>query len=62
MSEDQLKAALETLMETEEFDVSYFIAPYREVAVKPNMVSLYLTAFIIEKTDKPSLRGGCVRL
>ncbi len=47
--EAQLKACLETLLEAEEFDISYFVAPYREVAVKPNMVSLYLTAFVIDK-------------
>ncbi len=47
--EAQLKSCLETLMESEEFDVGYFVAPYREVAAHPNTVSLYLTAFVIEK-------------
>lgn len=47
--EDQLKGCLETLLDAEEFDTSYFVAPYREVTAKPNLVSLYLTAFVIEK-------------
>ena len=47
--ETQLKTCLETLLEAEEFDTSYFVAPYREVIAKPNLVSLYLTAFVIEK-------------
>ena len=47
--ETQLRSALDTLLESEEFDVSYLTAPYREVVPKPNMVSLYLTAYVIEK-------------
>ncbi len=47
--EDQLKSCLEALLEAEEFDVSFFVAPYREVVVNPNMVSLYLTAYVIDK-------------
>lgn len=47
--EEQIKLCLETLLEAEEFDTNYFVAPYRELVVNPNLVALYTTAYIIEK-------------
>jgi hypothetical protein len=47
--EEQIKICLETLLEAEEFDANYFVAPYRELVVNPNLVALYTTAYIIEK-------------
>jgi hypothetical protein len=52
----QLAACLKTLVTAEEFDVQYLIAPFRTVVRRPNFISLYVTAFIIEKLIKhPSI-------
>ena len=54
--ETQIKSCLETLLDSDEFDATYFMAPYREVVTSPNMVSLYLTTFVIDKLiDHPSV-------
>jgi hypothetical protein len=47
--EEQLTECLETLTHADEFDVDYQIAPFRNLVQQPNVVSLYLTAFVIEK-------------
>jgi len=47
--EEQLVHSLETLSHADEFDVDYQIAPFRNLVQQPNVVSLYLTAFVIEK-------------
>ena len=47
--EEQLIHCLETLSHADEFDVDYQIAPFRNLVQQPNVVSLYLTAFVIEK-------------
>ncbi len=47
--EEQLQGCLEEMLDVEEFDINYAVAPYRQVAVKPNPVALYLTAFVVEK-------------
>ncbi|BBO66578.1 hypothetical protein DSCA_05080 [Desulfosarcina alkanivorans] len=47
--EEQLVQCLETLSHADEFDVDYQIAPFRNLVQQPNVVSLYLTAFVIEK-------------
>ncbi len=47
--EEQIYQSLETLSHADEFDVDYQIAPYRNLVQQPNVVSLYLTAFVIEK-------------
>jgi hypothetical protein len=47
--EEQLVKCLETLSHADEFDVDYQIAPFRNLVQQPNVVSLYLTAFVIEK-------------
>jgi hypothetical protein len=47
--EEQITKCLETLTHADEFDVDYQIAPFRNLVQQPNVVSLYLTAFVIEK-------------
>jgi hypothetical protein len=47
--EEQITHCLETLTHADEFDVDYQIAPFRNLVQQPNVVSLYLTAFVIEK-------------
>lgn len=47
--EEQITQSLETLAHADEFDVDYQIAPLRNLVQQPNVVSLYLTAFVIEK-------------
>ena len=47
--EEQLVKCLETLTHADEFDVDYAVAPFRNLVQQPNIVSLYLTAFVIEK-------------
>ncbi len=47
--EDQIAGCLEKLLESEEFDINYFIAPYREVVPNPNLVAVYVTVFVVER-------------
>jgi hypothetical protein len=47
--EEQIQNCLETLCHADEFDVDYMIAPFRNLVQQPNVVSLYCTAFVIEK-------------
>ncbi len=47
--EDQIRRCLETLLEAEEFEVNFQTANIRALVPRPHFVSLYLTAFIIEK-------------
>ena len=46
--ERQLAGCIKTLVAAEDFDVQYRIAPLRTLVRRPNFISLYLTAFIIE--------------
>lgn len=46
--ERQLAGCIKTLIAADDFDVQYRIAPLRTIVRRPNFVSLYLTAFIIE--------------
>lgn len=47
--DEQLQGCLELMLEAEEFDINYSIAPYRQLVHQPNLVGLYVTAFVIEK-------------
>jgi hypothetical protein len=47
--ENQLNICLRTLLAAEDFDVQYAVANVRSVVPRPHFVSLYLTAFIVEK-------------
>ena len=47
--EEQIQQCLDTLSRADEFDIDYQIAPIRGLVTRPNIVSLYVTAFVIEK-------------
>jgi hypothetical protein len=47
--ESQIHATLETLLNAEEFEVQFQTANLRTLVPRPHFISLYLTAFIIEK-------------
>jgi hypothetical protein len=48
----QIAASLEKLSRSDEFDIDYQIAPLRNLVPRPNIVSLYLTVFVIEELVK----------
>ncbi len=47
--EEQITKCLEKLGRSEDFDIDFQIAPFRQVVPNPHVVSLYVTAFVIEK-------------
>ena len=47
--EEQIVKCLENLGHADEFDVDYLVAPYRQIVKNPNVVSLYVTAWLLEK-------------
>jgi len=47
--EKQITRCLDTLCKAEDFDIDYTVAPFRSLISNPNIASLYLTAFIVEK-------------
>ncbi|UCE81982.1 MAG: hypothetical protein JSV47_09580 [Deltaproteobacteria bacterium] len=47
--ERQISGCIKTLIAAEDFDVQYQISPLRTLVRRPNFISLYITAFIIEK-------------
>jgi phosphopantetheine adenylyltransferase len=47
--ENQLNICLRALLNAEDFDIQYTVANVRHVVPRPHFVSLYLTAFIVEK-------------
>jgi hypothetical protein len=47
--ENQLSICLRSLLAAEDFDIQYTVANVRNVVPRPHFVSLYLTAFIVEK-------------
>jgi hypothetical protein len=47
--EGQMSIALEKLSQSDEFEIDYQIAPFRRLVASPNIVSLYMTAYILEK-------------
>jgi hypothetical protein len=47
--QNQIARCLDTLCKAEDFDIDYMVAPFRTLISNPNIASLYLTAFIIEK-------------
>ena len=46
--EEQIGKCLDRLAHGDEFDIDYKIAPFRHIVPNPNVVSLYVTAFVIE--------------
>jgi len=47
--EEQILKCLETLTRADDFDIDYQIAPIRNLLPNPHLISLYVTAFVIEK-------------
>jgi hypothetical protein len=47
--EEQINKCLDKLNRAEDFDIEYQIAPFRNLVPHPHVVSLYLTAFVLEK-------------
>jgi len=47
--EEQIHKCLDNLTRAEDFDVDYQIAPFRALVPNPHVVSIYVTAFVIEK-------------
>jgi len=45
----QIAASLEKLARSDEFEIDYQIAPLRSLVPRPHIVSLYLTAFVVEQ-------------
>lgn len=46
--EEQIAKCIEKLSRSDEFDRDYKIAPFRNLVPNPNIVSIYVTAFVIE--------------
>ena len=46
--EEQILKCLDKLGRSEDFDIDYQIAPIRNIVPNPQIVSLYVTAFVIE--------------
>ncbi|MDA3895222.1 MAG: hypothetical protein PF482_03625 [Desulfobacteraceae bacterium] len=47
--EEQITKCLEKLIHADDFDVDYQIAPIRNIVPNPNIISIYVTSFVIEK-------------
>ena len=47
--EEQIAQSLEKLSRMDDFDIDFQVAPFRQVVPNPHVVSLYITAFVIEK-------------
>ena len=47
--EEQIHNCLEKLIYAEDFDIDYQVAPLRQLVPNPNIVSLYLTSFVLEQ-------------
>jgi hypothetical protein len=46
--EEQIAKCIDRLSHSDDFDVDYKIAPFRQIVQNPSVVSLYITAFVIE--------------
>ena len=46
--EEQILKCLEKLSRADDFEVDYQNAPFRHIVTQPHVVSLYVTAFVIE--------------
>jgi hypothetical protein len=47
--ENQINFALQNLLTADEFDIQYHIANVRTLVPRPHFISLYVTAYVIEK-------------
>ncbi len=46
--QEQVANCLESLSRADDFQIDYQISPIRNIVANPNIVSLYVTAFVIE--------------
>lgn len=46
--EEQISYKINELVKADDFDIDYQVAPYRNLISNPNLVSLYLMAFVLE--------------
>lgn len=47
--EEQIYKCLEKLSREDDFDIDYKVAPFRNLVSQPHVVSMYLTAFVLEE-------------
>ena len=47
--EEQIQKCLDKLTRADEFEIDYQVAPIRDLIHNPHVVSLYVTAFVLEK-------------
>lgn len=47
--EEQIRKCLDKMTRMDDFDVDYQVAPFRNLVPQPQIVSLYVTAYVIEK-------------
>ena len=47
--EEQIQKCLDRMTRMDDFDIDYQIAPIRKLVPQPQIVSLYVTAYVIEK-------------
>ena len=47
--EEMIHGCLDELTRADDFDIDFCVAPFREITLNPNIVALYVTAFVIEK-------------
>ena len=50
--EEQIIKCLDRITKTDSFDIDYQTAPYRNLVPHPHIVTLYVTAFVIEQLIK----------
>ena len=47
--EDQIHASLQKVLDSEEFEIQFQTANLRTLVPRPNFISLFVTAYIVEK-------------
>jgi hypothetical protein len=50
--QEQISYSIEQLIHADDFDIDYQVAPFRHIVANPHVVSLYVTAFVIEQLIK----------
>jgi hypothetical protein len=47
--QDQIQFALQKILDSEEFEIQYQVANLRTLVPRPNFISLFVTAYVVEK-------------
>jgi len=47
--EEQIQLCLEKLGRADDFDIDYQVSPFRNIVPNPHVVSIYVTAFVLER-------------